>query len=36
MTGLLHPLPPRDVAERLRAGKAVLVDIRDPDEFARL
>jgi rhodanese-related sulfurtransferase len=35
MTGLLHPLPPRDVAERLRAGKAVLVDIRDPDEFAR-
>lgn len=30
----LIPLPPTDVAERLARG-AVLVDIREPDEFAR-
>ena len=35
MTATLHPLAPADVAARLRAGTAVLVDIREPDEFAR-
>ena len=35
MTATLNKLAPQDVAERLRTGKAVLVDIRDPDEFAR-
>jgi rhodanese-related sulfurtransferase len=35
MTSTLVPLKPQDVAERLRAGRAVLVDIREPDEFAR-
>lgn len=35
MTATLNPLPPLEVAARLRAGKAVLVDIREPDEFAR-
>ena len=35
MTANLNPLPPAEVAARLRAGQAVLVDIRDPDEFAR-
>ena len=29
---LLHPA---DVAERLNTGRAVLIDIREPDEFAR-
>ncbi len=31
----LIPLNPKDVAERLAAGRAVLIDIREPDEFAR-
>lgn len=35
MTSTLTPLKPQAVAERLRAGRAVLVDIRAPDEFAR-
>jgi rhodanese-related sulfurtransferase len=35
MTATLHKLAPQDVATRLRAGTAVLVDIREPDEFAR-
>lgn len=35
MTATLHPLPPREVADRLRSGTAVLVDIRDADEYAR-
>lgn len=35
MTAKLTPLAPRIVAERLNAGRAVLVDIRDADEFAR-
>jgi len=35
MTAVLHPLPPAEVRARLAAGKAVLVDIREPDEFAR-
>ena len=34
MTARLIPLPPAEVAERLRNGRAVLVDIREPDEFA--
>ena len=35
MTTQLTPLAPADVAARLKAGQAVLVDIREPDEFAR-
>jgi rhodanese-related sulfurtransferase len=35
MTAVLHKLPPAEVAARIKAGKAVLVDIREPDEFAR-
>jgi len=35
MTAKLTPLPPSRVAERLKDGRAVLVDIRGPDEFAR-
>ncbi|MGA0607664.1 rhodanese family protein [Phenylobacterium sp. VNQ135] len=35
MTAALVPLKPQDVAARLKAGRAVLVDIREPDEFAR-
>ena len=31
---VLKPLNPTDVASRLSAGKAVLVDIREPGEFA--
>ncbi|WP_122464851.1 rhodanese family protein [Brevundimonas lutea] len=34
MTTLI-PLKPADVAERLNARRAILVDIREPDEFAR-
>ncbi len=36
MTASLHPLAPAEVRARLAAGKAVLVDIREADEFARL
>lgn len=32
---LLTSLKPDDVAQRLLDGRAVLVDIREPDEFAR-
>jgi rhodanese-related sulfurtransferase len=35
MTGALIPLKPTDVSERLAARRAVLVDIREPDEFRR-
>lgn len=35
MTARLIPLPPAEVATRLETGNAVLVDIREPDEFAR-
>jgi len=35
MTAQFNLLPPDDVADRLRAGRATLVDIREPDEFAR-
>ena len=35
MTAVLTPLSPRDVAGRIATGRAVLVDIREPDEFAR-
>lgn len=31
----LTPLKPADVAQRLKAQSAVLIDIREPDEFAR-
>lgn len=35
MTNALAPLSPHDVRARLDAGRAVLVDIREADEFAR-
>lgn len=35
MTASLTALKPEDVAERLKAGRAVLIDIREADEFAR-
>lgn len=35
MTGTLIPLSPTEVAARLKAGKAHLVDIREADEVAR-
>ena len=35
MTALLHPLTPQQVRERLDTGRAILVDIREADEFAR-
>ena len=35
MTAILSPLSPAEVNARLSAGKAVLVDIREADEFAR-
>ena len=35
MTAILHALAPQQVRERLDAGRTVLIDIREPDEFAR-
>lgn len=35
MTANLKKLTPQQVRERIDAGRAVLVDIREPDEFAR-
>lgn len=35
MTAVLHKLSPQDVRDRLANGRAVLVDIREADEFAR-
>lgn len=35
MKASLTSLPPADVATRLKQGKAILVDVREPDEFAR-
>jgi rhodanese-related sulfurtransferase len=35
MIAKLISLKPADVAERLRQGRATLVDIREPDEYAR-
>ena len=35
MTATLHKLSPQQVRERMEGGQAVLVDIREPDEFAR-
>lgn len=35
MTAVLHKLSPQDVQSRLAAGRALLVDIREADEFAR-
>jgi rhodanese-related sulfurtransferase len=35
MSSKLTPLKPADVAERLSHGAAVLVDVREADEFAR-
>ena len=36
MTATLTKLTPAEVRTRLAAGRAVLVDIREPDEFARV
>lgn len=36
MTAKLHPLTPLEVSARLANRSAVLVDIREPDEFARV
>ncbi len=35
MNATLHKLSPQLVRQRLDSGRAVLVDIREPDEFAR-
>lgn len=35
MTATLSPLSPADVRDRLSSGRAVLIDIREADEFAR-
>ena len=35
MTAILRKLSPQEVRERIDAGHAVLIDIREPDEFAR-
>lgn len=35
MTSPVKMLDPKTVADRLAAGQAVLIDIREPDEFAR-
>jgi rhodanese-related sulfurtransferase len=35
MTAVLHKLSPQEVQARLSAGRGVLVDIREADEFAR-
>ena len=35
MTANLHKLSPQQVRERIDTGRAVLVDIREADEFAR-
>lgn len=35
MTATLTPLSPKEVKARLDAGRAVLIDIREPDEFLR-
>ena len=34
MTSVLTPLSPHQVADRIRSGRAIVVDIREPDEFA--
>ena len=36
MTAVLHKLSPAQVRDRLDGGQAVLVDIREADEFARV
>lgn len=36
MAAMLHKLSPQEVQARLAAGHAVLVDIRERDEFARI
>ena len=35
MTASLTALSPHDVAARLSQGRAILIDVREPDEFAR-
>lgn len=35
MTDRLVPMTPADLSKRLAAGRAVLVDVREADEFAR-
>lgn len=36
MTSVLHKMSPQEVQSRLASGKAVLVDIREPDEYVRM
>lgn len=36
MTAQLDKLSPQEVRARLAAGRAILLDIREPDEFARV
>lgn len=33
MKATLHPLQPAEAAQLLNSGRAVLVDVREPDEF---
>ena len=35
MTAILKTLTPKEVADRLSAASTVLIDVREPDEFAR-
>lgn len=35
MTAIVHNLTPKEVSDRIAKGSAVLVDIREPDEYAR-
>jgi rhodanese-related sulfurtransferase len=35
MTAYMNPLTPREIADRLTRREITLVDIREPDEFAR-
>lgn len=35
MTATLTPLAPHDVAARLAQGSSVLIDVREPDEYAQ-
>lgn len=34
MSPVLTPLSPHQVADRIRSGRAVVIDVREPEEFA--
>ena len=36
MTATVHTLTPQEVSDQMAKGSVVLVDIREPDEFARI